>query len=58
MDTVKVREDVKSAQIEAVITRADGSVEDLGVVAYYHRNPLKRLQFRIKELFRHGNRSS
>jgi hypothetical protein len=58
MGTVKVREDIKSAQIDAVIIRADGSRENLGTVAYYHKNPLKRLQFRIKELFRHGNRSS
>ena len=34
--------------ISAVVTRADGSVEDLGVIAYWHRNPLRRLAWRIK----------
>lgn len=29
--------------IEAVRVRADGRVEPLGVVAYYHKNPVKRL---------------
>ena len=28
--------------VTAIITRADGTVEDRGEVAYYHRNPLKR----------------
>lgn len=38
----------KSASIAAVITRADGTVEDLGIVSYYHRNPLKRWAMAIK----------
>lgn len=29
--------------IEAVVTRADGRVERIGAVAYYHRNPLRRV---------------
>jgi len=28
--------------IEAVVTRADGRVERLGAVAYYHRKSLRR----------------
>ena len=32
----------------AVITRADGSTEPLGTVSYWHRNPLKRLFWRLK----------
>jgi len=32
---------VKHATCEAVITRADGRVEKLGIIAEYHRNPLK-----------------
>lgn len=32
----------RSATLTAVVTRADGSVEHLGAVAYWHRNPLKR----------------
>jgi hypothetical protein len=39
----------KETQITAVITRADGSVEYLGVVSYWHRNPLKRLFWRMKK---------
>lgn len=27
---------------EALVTRADGTVEDHGVIAYWHRNPFKR----------------
>ncbi len=35
-------------RIEAVVTRADGRREDLGTVAYWHKNPLKRLAWRIR----------
>ena len=40
---------VKEIQVEAVITRADGTVVRLGVIDYYHKNPLKRLIWRIKK---------
>jgi hypothetical protein len=33
----------KEQTVNAVVTRADGTVIDMGVIAYYHRNPLKRL---------------
>lgn len=36
------RPDVREASIEATITRADGTVEHLGVLTYWHRNPLWR----------------
>ncbi|MEK9754998.1 MAG: hypothetical protein VW338_17535 [Rhodospirillaceae bacterium] len=40
---------VREGRITAVVTRgADGTVEHLGVVAYYHRNPLKRWAFAIR----------
>jgi len=58
MGTVKVNQEVKEAQIEAVIIRADGSREELGTVSYYHKNPLKRLQHTILEKLRNGNRSN
>lgn len=32
---------------EAVVIRADGTREDLGVISYYHKNPLKRLYWRL-----------
>jgi hypothetical protein len=34
-------------EIEAVVVRADGSREDLGVIAYWHRNPLRRAWWRL-----------
>jgi hypothetical protein len=50
------RANVREATIEAVITRADGRIERLGVVSYWHRNPLKRwayaLVIKFKETFR------
>lgn len=38
---------IKQATLQAVIIRADGSREDLGTVSYYHRNPLRRLAWRL-----------
>jgi hypothetical protein len=32
----------REMSISAVVIRADGSRVDLGTVAYWHRNPLKR----------------
>lgn len=44
---MKVPVKTKEASISAVIIRADGTVENLGVIAYYHRNPLKRWLWRL-----------
>ncbi len=49
MTSVIVKEKVKSAQIDAVIVRADGTREDLGTIAFYHKNPFKRLLHRISK---------
>lgn len=46
------RSDVKSAETSVVIIRADGRIEDLGVVAYYHKNPIKRLIWNAKRLIK------
>jgi hypothetical protein len=35
-----------SAELSLVITRADGTVEDLGVVSKWHKNPIKRFAWR------------
>lgn len=47
---------VREATIELTVTRADGRVERLGVVSFWHRNPLKRWAFvarkKIKEIIR------
>ena len=34
--------------LEAQITRADGTVEPVKIVAYWHRNPWKRFIHRLK----------
>lgn len=38
---------VSEATLEATIIRADGRIEKLGVIAYYHKNPLRRLIWRV-----------
>lgn len=43
---------VKQASIAAVVIRADGTREDLGVIAYYHKNPLRRWAWSLKQLFK------
>lgn len=43
---------VRQTSVEAKIIRADGTVEDLGVIAYWHRNPLRRLAWRLKQFLR------
>ncbi len=47
MGTMRVRSDVRRATIEATITRADGRVENLGVISYHHKNPFLRLAWRV-----------
>ena len=44
---VTARADVRETSISAVIIRADGTREDLGTVAYWHRNPVRRLVWRL-----------
>jgi predicted transcriptional regulator len=42
--------DAKEIQLIATITRADGTVEELGVIDYYHKNPMKRFIWKLKKL--------
>lgn len=51
--TSKVRE----ASIACVVTRADGTVEDFGIVSYYNSNPLRRWAWHIGAALR-GRRGS
>ena len=44
----------ESSEIRIVVTRANGDVEDLGRVAYWHRNPLKRWLWSMKHFFGKG----
>lgn len=52
---VNANSNVEESSFHAVITRADGTVEDLGMIAYYHKNPLKRWIWKIKQYFKIGN---
>ena len=53
---MKISTAAREGSIEAIVTRADGSVENLGVVSYYSRNPIKHWAvnawIRIKEMIR------
>lgn len=41
MSNLTVSAGAKRAELRAVITRADGTVEDLGVIAYHHKNKIR-----------------
>jgi hypothetical protein len=41
--------EAKEIQLVATIRRADGSIEELGVIDYWHKNPIKRFIWRIKK---------
>jgi len=43
------KSNLKSAEISAVVIRADGTREELGTISYWHINPLKRFWFRFKK---------
>lgn len=40
---ILTRSKAKSSSISAVITRADGTIENLGLISYWHKSPLMRL---------------
>lgn len=39
---------IREVTIEAVVTRKDGTREELGVISSYHKNPLVRLARKLK----------
>jgi hypothetical protein len=47
MTTMRAKGGFGETQISAVIRRADGRVEDLGVISYWSKSPLRRLLWRI-----------
>lgn len=49
-----IKAGAKRVSLRAVVTRADGTVEDLGVVSYWHKNPLMRAWFHFKEFIKKG----
>lgn len=38
---------VTRVTLAAKVIRADGTIEPLGVVSYYHKNPLRRALWRL-----------
>lgn len=52
MTTVVAYQPVKRSELSATITRADGTVVELGVIAAWHRNPLVRLWYRLRGIGR------
>ena len=52
MNAFTAKSQIKQQTLEAKVIRADGSVEDLGVIAFYHRNPLRRLAWGLSQLLR------
>jgi hypothetical protein len=52
MAHMTVQGGAKEATIRARIIRADGTVEDMGIVAYWNANPLKRLAFGIRQFIK------
>ena len=40
----------KELHLSATVIRADGTVVELGVIDYWHKNPIKRFIWRIKKL--------
>jgi hypothetical protein len=44
---MEAKSSVKEATIEAVVIRANGDREDLGVVSYWHKSWYRRLAWRL-----------
>ena len=47
MSSISTSAGVKKVEVEAVVIRADGTREVLGTIAYWHRNPIARLFWRL-----------
>lgn len=45
---ISARGTVKRVTVRGVVTKADGTVVDLGVIGQWHRNPLVRLAWRLR----------
>lgn len=52
MTKMVVPNTARSAAIRVKVIRANGRVEDHGVVAFYHRNPLYRWAYRVRRAIR------
>lgn len=54
---MRAKGSAREASIAVTVIRADGTVEERGVVSRWHRNPLIRLKWRVADLLRslHGH---
>jgi len=52
MSNLSVNSQARETTVEMIVTRADGTVENLGVVSYWHRNPIMRVAWHLRKLFR------
>ena len=43
---------LNQVSVEARVIRRDGTVEDLGAVAFWHKNPLRRMAWRLGQIVR------
>lgn len=46
-----VRGEVKESTLSAVITRADGTIEDLGIIAHYKKDGSEEQKSRLQKLY-------
>jgi hypothetical protein len=49
MPEQEAKVDCQEASIEITVIRKDGTREEHGVVSYYHKNPLKRAAWALKQ---------
>lgn len=56
MTSIDARNQAQEIAMEAVVIRADGTRENLGTIAYWHRNPLKRWSFSARRFITTGRR--
>lgn len=49
---IRAQGGVEESSFSAIVTRADGTVEDLGMIAYYNRDPIKLLIWKLKNFIK------
>ncbi|QIG66714.1 hypothetical protein EVB27_044 [Rhizobium phage RHph_TM16] len=52
MTDIITKSDIQEQIVRAVVTRADGTVEDLGVIAYYHKSRFRRMVWQVVKFFK------
>ena len=54
MSSILTTLNAKRIEIDAVVTRADGTVENYGTVAFYDKNPIILFCWNFKQAFLRG----